>query len=74
MFDTFNYDEKDNRLLPINLNKGVPGLFEYEIGRKIIIEIVALRAKTYAYLTDGYNDGDDDDDDDDDEDYDEKRR
>ena len=71
LFDTFNYDEKDKRLLPINLNKGVPGLFEYEIGRKIIIEIVALRAKTYAYLTDGYNDGDDDDDD---EDYDEKRR
>ena len=56
MFDTFNYDEKDKRLLPINLNKGVPGLFEYEIGRKIIIEIVMLRAKTYAYLTDGYND------------------
>ena len=57
------------------MNKGVPGIFQDELGGKIIIEVAALRAKTYAYLVDGYNDGDndDDDDDDDDDDYEKKK-
>ena len=34
-----------------------------ELGGKIITEVVTLRAKTYTYLVDGYDDDDDDDDD-----------
>ena len=34
----------------------MPGLFKDELGEKIITEVVAVRAKTYAYLIDGYND------------------
>ena len=52
-FDTSNYDKNDNRPFPIDKNKKVPGLFKDELGRKIIIEVVAIRPKTYAYLTDG---------------------
>ena len=58
-FDTSNYDEKNKRALPIGKNKKVLGLFKDELGGKIITEVVTLRAKTYAYLIDGY-DGDDD--------------
>ena len=57
-FDTSNYDENDKRPLPINMNKRLPGLFKDELGGKIITEVVAPRAKTYAYL----KDVDDDDD------------
>ena len=59
-FDTSNSDENNKRPLPIGKNKKVPGLFKDELGWKIITEAVALRAKTYAYLIDGYGDGDDD--------------
>ena len=51
-FDTSNYDEKDKRPLPIGKNKNVIEKFEDELGRKIMKEFVALRAKTYAYLLD----------------------
>ena len=51
-FDTSNYDKNDKRPLPIGKNKKVPGLFKDELGGKIIIEVVAIRPKTYAYLTD----------------------
>ena len=57
-FDTPNYDKNDKRPLPIGKIKKVPGLFKDELGGKIITEVVALRAKTYAYLIDGYNDDD----------------
>ena len=57
-FDTSNSDENDKRPLPIGKNKKVPGLFKDELGGKIIKEVVVLRAKTYAYLIDGYGDGD----------------
>ena len=57
-FDTSNYDENDERPLPIGKNKKVIGLFKDELGGKIITEFVALRAKVYAYLIDGYNDED----------------
>ena len=30
----------------------MPGLFKDELEGKIIIEVVAIRPKTYAYLTD----------------------
>ena len=57
-FDTSNSDENNKRPLPIGKNKKVPGLFKDELGGKIIKEVVVLRAKTYAYLIDGYGDGD----------------
>ena len=49
-FDTSNYDENDKRSLPLGKNKKVIGLFEDEIGGKIMKEFIGLRAKTYAYL------------------------
>ena len=51
-FDISNYDENDKRPLQIGMNKEVYGFFKDELGRKIMKEFVALRAKTYAYLTD----------------------
>ena len=48
-FDTSNYDKNDKRPLPIGKNKKVIGLFKDEFGRKIMIEVVANRAKTYAH-------------------------
>ena len=51
-FDSSNYDENDERLLPVGKNKKVIGLFEDELNGKIITKFVGLRAKTYAYLTD----------------------
>ena len=50
-FDTSNYDKNDKRPIPKGKNKKVPGLFKDELGGKIIT-VVALRAKTYAYLMD----------------------
>ena len=47
-FDTSNYDEKDERPLPIRKNKKVSGLFKDELGGKITKEFITLRAKTYA--------------------------
>ena len=57
-FDTSNYGENDKRPLPLGKNKKAIGLFKNELGRKIMTELVALRAKTYVYLINGYNDGD----------------
>ena len=60
-FDTSNSDENDERPLPIgknNKNKIVIGLFKDELGGKIMKEFCALKIKTYAYLTNGYNDDD----------------
>ena len=51
-FDTSSYDENDKRRLPIGKNKNAYGFFKDESGGKIMKEFVALRAKTYAYLTD----------------------
>ena len=48
-YDTANYDENDKRPLPIGKNKKVIDLFKDELGRKIMIEFVALRAKAYVY-------------------------
>ena len=48
--DTSNYEV--NRPLPTGKNKKVIGLMKDELGGKIIMEFVALRPKTYSYLTD----------------------
>ena len=55
-FDTSNYVKNDKRSLPIGKNKKVPGLFKDELGGKIIVEVVALRPKTWAYLMDDGSD------------------
>ena len=56
--DTSKYDKDDNRPLPIGKNKVVIGKFKDELAGKIIKEFIALRAKTYAYLIDYYDDDD----------------
>ena len=49
-FDTSNYEV--DRPLPTGNNKKVIGLMKEELGGKIMTEFVALRPKTYLYLTD----------------------
>ena len=49
-FHTSNYEV--NRPLPTGKNKKVIGLMKDKLGGKIIMEFVALRPKTYSYLTD----------------------
>ena len=52
LFDTSNYDKKDEGPLPIGKNKKVVGLFKDELGGKIVTEFSVLRAKVYAYKLD----------------------
>ena len=56
--NTSTYYEKDDKPFPIGKNKKVIGLFKDQLGGKNMTEFVALRAKTYAYLTNDYNDDD----------------
>ena len=49
-FDTSSYEV--NRPLPTGKNKKVIGLMKDELGGEIITEFIALRPKTYSYLTD----------------------
>ena len=51
-FDTSNYDEHDERSLPICMNKKVIGLMKDELGGKIMKEFVGIRAKRYENLMD----------------------
>ena len=51
-FDTSSYDKNEKRPLPIGKNKRVPGLFKDELGGKVMVEVVALTSKTWAYLMD----------------------
>ena len=51
--DTSNYEV--DRPLPKGLNKKVIVLMKDELGGKIVIDFVALRPKTYSYLTDDDN-------------------
>ena len=51
-FDTPNYSEDDKRPLPRDMNKKVNGLIKDKFGGKIMIEFVAVRPKTFSYLTD----------------------
>ena len=48
-YDTSNYEA--DRPLPKRMNKKFIGLMEDELGGEIITEFVALRPKTYFYLT-----------------------
>ena len=57
-FDTSNFNKNDNRPLEIGKNKKVLGKFKDEIGGKIMIKFVALRAKAYSFLIDEYTDED----------------
>ena len=49
-FDSSNYDKNDKRQLQIGVKKKVIGMFKDELGRKIMKEFCALRAKTYTYF------------------------
>ena len=49
-FGTSNYE--CDRPLPTGNNKNVIGLMEDQLGGRVITEFVALRPKTYSYLTD----------------------
>ena len=51
-FDTSNYEV--DRPLPTGKKKKVIGLMKDELGGKIMTEFVALRPKTYSYLTDDF--------------------
>ena len=51
-FDTSNYDENDERPLPIGKNKKVIDLFKDKLGGKVMIEFCGLKPKTYAHLMD----------------------
>lgn len=51
-FDFSNYPQ-DHPLYSVE-NKGVSGKFKDELGGEIMTEIVALRAKMYSYIIDGY--------------------
>ena len=55
-FDTSAYDKKDNRPLPIGINKKVIGMFKDELNGKIKEKFCAPTAKTYSYLIDCYDD------------------
>ena len=52
-FDTSNYE--CDRPLPAGQNKKIIGLMKDELGGRVITEFVALRPKTYSYLTDDCN-------------------
>ena len=51
-FDTSNYTF--DRPLPKGINKKVIGLMKDELGGGIITEFVALRPKTYSYITNDF--------------------
>ena len=48
-FDTSGYSKDENRPVPIGENKKVISLMKDNLGGKIMTELVALRAKMYAY-------------------------
>ena len=49
-FDTSNYEVK--RPLPVGKNKKVIGLMKDKLGVEVMTEFIALRPKTFSYLTD----------------------
>ena len=50
-FNTSNYDENDERPLPIGKNKKVIGEFKDKLNGRVITEFIGLTAKAYAYIT-----------------------
>ena len=57
-FDTSNYSKDIDRTLEKGKNKKVVGKFKDELGGLIMSEVCILRAKTYAFLLDGFTDND----------------
>ena len=57
-FDTSNYSKDIDRPLEKGKNIKVIGRFKDELGGLILSEVVALRAKTYSFLVDGFIDDD----------------
>ena len=55
-FHTSNYSKDVTRPLRKGKNKKVIGKFKDELGGLIMSEFCAHRAKTYAFLIDGFND------------------
>ena len=51
-FDTSNYDENEEKTLPMGINKKLLGMFKDKLGGKIMKEFCALRTKTYTCLMD----------------------
>ena len=49
-FDTSVYSSNLNRPLPTGMNKKVLVMFKYELSRRIMTELVALRTKIYSCL------------------------
>ena len=54
-FDTSNFDQKDNILLEVGVNKKIIGKFKDELGGKVMSEFCALRPKSYSYKIDNSN-------------------
>ena len=52
-FDTSNFPPNNSFGISTGVNKMVIGMFKDEVGGKIVIEFVGLRAKNYSYLCDG---------------------
>ena len=50
--DKSKYDKNYKRPHPIGKNKKLIVLFKDELGGKIMIEVVGLRAKTFSYIMD----------------------
>ena len=57
-FDTSNYGKDIDRPLEKGKNKKVIGKFKDGLGGLIMSEVCILRAKTYAFLLDGFTDND----------------
>ena len=57
-FDTSNYSKDIDRTLEKGKNKKVIGKFKDELGGLIMSEVCIPRAKTYAFLLDGFTDND----------------
>ena len=51
IFDTSNYPKDHLSGIKSGINKKVPGKFKDELGGKIMVEYVGLRAKLYSFVT-----------------------
>ena len=49
-YNTTNYNENDERSLPIGNNEKEIGFFKNNLGEKIMTEFAEVRAKAWAYL------------------------
>ena len=51
IFDTSNYPKDHPSGIKTGINKKVPGKFKDELGGKIMVEYIGLRAKLYSFVT-----------------------